>query len=91
MHQAGLEAIAESKRLGLWEYMDDVDALEMPEDLIAALRAHPAATDYFAAFPRSSKRFVLRWIKLATTPETRAKRLEQTALLAEQNLKIPGS
>ena len=91
MHHAGLEAIAESKRLGLWEYMDDVDALEIPEDLIAALRAHPAASDHFAAFSRSSKRFVLRWIKLAKTPETRAKRLEQTALLAAQNLKIPGS
>ena len=72
MHRAGLEAIAESKRLGLWEHMDDVDALEMPEDLIAALRAQPAATDYFAAFSSSSKRFVLRWIKLAKTPETRA-------------------
>ena len=91
MHRAGLEAIAESKRLGLWEYMEDVDALEVPEDLSVALRAYSAAADYFAAFPKSSKRFVLRWIKLAKTPETRARRLEKIALLAAQNLRIPGS
>lgn len=91
MHRAGLEAIAESKRRGLWTYMDDVDALEMPEDLSEALRAHPPASDHFAAFPASSRRFTLRWIKIAKTPETRAKRIKKTALLAAQNLKIPGS
>jgi uncharacterized protein YdeI (YjbR/CyaY-like superfamily) len=91
MHAAGLDAISESKRSGLWDFMDDVDALEIPNDLTEALRAKAPAADHFELFSPSSKRFVLRWIKLAKTPQTRAKRVEQTALLAAQNKKIPGS
>jgi uncharacterized protein YdeI (YjbR/CyaY-like superfamily) len=89
MHSAGLAAIAESKRSGLWNFMDDVDALIKPEDLIGALAAHPPATEYFDAFAKSTRRNILRWIKLAKTPETRAKRIEKTAVLAAQNQKIP--
>jgi uncharacterized protein YdeI (YjbR/CyaY-like superfamily) len=91
MHQAGLQVITEAKRSGLWNEMDDVDALEMPNDLLKALRANPPAMDHFERFPPSSKRFVLRWIKLAKTLETRVKRLETTAMLAVQNKRIPGS
>lgn len=89
MHPAGLAAIAESKRSGLWNFMDDVDALIKPEDLVAALEAHPPATEYFDAFAKSTRRNILRWIKLAKTPATRAKRIEKTAVLAAQNQKIP--
>ena len=90
MHPAGLSAIEAAKQSGLWNFMDDVDALIQPDDLVAALAVHCGAADYFAAFPAASKRFTLRWIKLAKTPETRAKRIEQTAALAAKNLKIPG-
>jgi uncharacterized protein YdeI (YjbR/CyaY-like superfamily) len=91
MHPAGLSAIEASKRSGLWNFMDDVDALIKPDDLVARLQHYPGATDYFDALGDSSKRFVLRWIKLAKTPATREKRIEQTAALAAQNMKIPGS
>ncbi|PZV18845.1 MAG: hypothetical protein DCF20_01965 [Pseudanabaena sp.] len=90
MYPAGLRAIEESKRKGLWDFMDDVDALIVPDDLAAALKAYPEATDYFDAFADSSKRFTLRWIKLAKTSATRAKRIEQAATLAAKNMKIPG-
>ena len=91
MSAAGLHAISESKRTGLWNFMDDVDALEFPDDLIGALRAHPGSAHHFERFPASSKRFVLRWIKVSKTPETRARRIQTTALLAAQNQRIPGS
>ena len=91
MHPLGLRAIEESKRRGLWNFMDDVDALIQPDDLVAALKAQPGATDYFDAFADSSKRFTLRWIKLAKTPATRARRIEQAAALAARNMKISGS
>ncbi len=91
MHPAGLEAIAVSKRNGLWNFMDDVDALIKPDDLVEALEAHPPAIQHFDAFGDASKRFALRWIKLAKKPETRAKRIQQTAILAANNKKIPGS
>ncbi|MEO1299226.1 MAG: YdeI/OmpD-associated family protein [Cyanobacteria bacterium J06636_16] len=90
MHSAGLEAIAESKRNGLWNFMDDVDALIKPADLAEALEAHPPANENFDAFSKSSRRNTLRWVKLAKTPATRAKRIQKTATLAAQNKKIPG-
>jgi uncharacterized protein YdeI (YjbR/CyaY-like superfamily) len=91
MHSAGLKAIEESKRCGLWNFMDDVDALIKPDDFVTALNDRPGATEYFDAFGDASKRFTLRWIKLAKTPETRAKRIEQAAILASKNMKIPGT
>ncbi len=91
MQAAGRSAIEASKRKGLWNFMDDVDALIKPDDLVKALSEHPPALENFDAFPDASKRFVLRWIKLAKKPETRAKRIAQTAELAAKNEKIPGS
>ena len=89
MHPAGLRAIAESKRLGLWHAMDDVDALILPDDLVAALQSRPPAPENFDAFAPSYKRNILRWITIAKTPHTRTKRLEATAELAAKNEKIP--
>jgi uncharacterized protein YdeI (YjbR/CyaY-like superfamily) len=91
MHPAGLRVIEESKLKGLWNFMDDVDALIKPDDLVVALKAHPGATEYFDVFANSSQRFTLRWIKLAKTPATRAKRIDQVSDLAAKNMKIPGS
>ena len=89
MHPAGLAAIAQAQRNGLWNFMDDVDALVLPDDLVAALEAHPPAKQNFETSAPSYRRNVLRWIKLAKTPATRAKRIEKTAILAAQNQKVP--
>ncbi|WP_204137538.1 YdeI family protein [Halomicronema sp. CCY15110] len=89
MHPAGLEAIAQSKRHGLWNFMDDVDALIMPEDFMAALDSHPPAREIFENSAPSYRRNVLRWIKLAKTPATRTKRIEKAVVFAAQNQKIP--
>lgn len=89
MHPAGLAAITESQRSGLWDAMDDVDALVVPDDLAAALAAYPPAAEHFPDFAPSYRRNVLRWIKLAKGPETRAKRIAQTAQRAARNEKIP--
>jgi uncharacterized protein YdeI (YjbR/CyaY-like superfamily) len=89
MHPAGLMAIEESKRRGLWDYMEDVDALQMPDDLIKALEAYPPALENFVESAVSYRRNVLRWIKLAKTPLTRAKRIEKTAVSAATGEKLP--
>ncbi len=89
MHASGLAVVEEGKNNGLWNFMDDVDALIMPDDLVEALKEHHPALENFEAFSPSSRRNVLRWIKLAKKPETRAKRIHKTATLAEQNKKVP--
>ena len=91
MHEAGLRSIEQSKKAGLWDFMDDVDALIVPQDLDAALVAHPPARLNFEAFPDSTKRNTLRWVKLAKTATTRKKRIEETARRAAMNERVPNA
>ena len=85
----GFAAIEASKRTGSWSFMDDVDALIVPADLAAALEAHQPAADRFDSLPRSYRRNVLRWIKLAKTGPTRSKRIERLANLTAEGQRIP--
>ncbi len=89
MHPAGLEAIAESKRQGLWDAMADVDALSIPTDLVEAFGKHPGTAEAFAAMAPSYRRNVLRWIKLAKTPSTRSKRITTVVDATARNEKLP--
>lgn len=85
MAPAGLDAVARAKADGSWAQLDAVEALTVPPDLRRALAAHPPAATHFEAFPRSSKRLILEWIASARTPETRDKRVLETARLAAEN------
>ena len=91
MHESGLKSIENSKTAGLWDFMDDVDKLMVPKDLSEELAKLDGAAEFFNAINDSSKRFVLRWIKLAKTEKTRKKRIEKLAILSAQGEKLPGS
>jgi uncharacterized protein YdeI (YjbR/CyaY-like superfamily) len=83
----GLTAIATAKRNGAWDTLSRSDALEVPKDLAAALRRNPPARTRWNAFPPSARKQMLAWIDAAKRPETRAKRIEQTATLAAENIR----
>lgn len=89
MHQSGLNAIAESKAMGLWDATADVDALVVSGDLACALDRLSGAGDYFHAAPPSYRRNVLRWIFNAKTDVTRQKRISQTATVSARRERIP--
>ena len=91
MEAPGLESIRRSRESGLWDFLDDGDALIVPPDLAEALDARPDARRHFDAFPPANRRFVLRWIKLARKPETRSRRIARIAELASRNERLPGS
>lgn len=91
MHESGLKAIESSKSSGLWNFMDDVDNLIVPEDLSEALSKLDGAADFFNSLNDSSKRFVLRWIKIAKTEKTRKNRIKKLAQLSSDGKKLPGS
>ncbi|WP_209329952.1 YdeI/OmpD-associated family protein [Lunatimonas salinarum] len=91
MQEAGFRSIALSKEAGLWDYMDDVDKLIVPEDLSEALKRLEGAEAFFDAINDSSKRFVLRWIKLAKSEKTRISRIERIAQLSARGEKLKGS
>ncbi len=87
MTLAGQVKIDAAQRDGSWHALDAVEALEVPPDLAAVLQAYGAAQANFAAFPRSAKRGILEWIAAAKTPATRARRIEETARLAAENIR----
>ncbi len=91
MQKAGFQSIEASKENGLWNFMDDVDRLIVPDDLSESLAKYPGATGFFNSINDSSKRFVLRWLKLAKTEKTRAARIKQLSELSAKGEKLKGS
>jgi uncharacterized protein YdeI (YjbR/CyaY-like superfamily) len=84
---AGLAAIDEAKQDGSWSRLDEVDRLSVPDDLAAALAERHPARSKFDAFPNSARRGILEWIASAKTPATRARRVDETARLAQENVR----
>ena len=72
---------------GSWTLLDAVENLEVPDDLAAEFARYPDARANFDAFPRSARRGILEWIVQAKRPETRVKRVTETARLAQENIR----
>lgn len=87
MAPAGLAAVETARQNGSWTVLDGVEALEVPEDLEAALRAKPGAADYFHGLSRSVRKAMLQWLVLSRRPETRQKRIDEIAALASERRK----
>lgn len=87
MTSAGMSKIDAAKQDGSWNALDAIEALKIPPDLDQALASNESAQRYFEVFPRSVKRGILEWIASAKKPETRAKRIEETARLAAENIR----
>ena len=81
MQPVGLALVEAAKADGSWTLLDDVEDLVVPDDLAAAFTATGRA--HWDAFPRSARRAILEWIVQARRPETRAKRIAETAAKAE--------
>lgn len=89
MRPSGRESVEAGKASGLWTFMDDVDALIVPDDLQAALDGAPPAADWWSAAAPSYRRNALRWLKLAKTDATRAKRIDAIAAASARGEKLP--
>lgn len=87
IQEAGLIKIEQAKKDGSWSFLDDVEALILPDDLQLAFSKNQVAKKNFETFPPSSKRGILEWIKNAKRPETRAKRIQNTVQKAAQGIR----
>ena len=85
--RSGKRTVRAAKKDGSWAALDAVEALIIPADLQVALAGYPQAGANFDGFPRSAKRSILEWISSAKKPETRTKRIEDTARLAADNIR----
>ncbi len=88
MRAPGLATVERAKAAGTWEGRDDVDRLEEPVDLLAALDQRTASQWWEAAAP-SYRRNVLRWIASAKREATRAKRIDTVVDHAARGEKVP--
>ncbi len=86
MRPPGHASISAGQASGLWDFFADVDALIVPPDLRDALGA---GEDAWAAQSPSYRRNVLRWIKIAKTAATRAKRIQAAAAATRAGEKLP--
>jgi uncharacterized protein YdeI (YjbR/CyaY-like superfamily) len=87
MLPAGVAVVEAARADGSWTALDDVEDLVEPPALAAALDADPRARAHWDAFPRSAKRGILEWISTAKRPETRERRIAETARLAAENVR----
>jgi uncharacterized protein YdeI (YjbR/CyaY-like superfamily) len=86
MTPAGEAKIAIAMASGQWDFLNDVDALIVPDDLALAL-TQKAASSVWDTYPRSIKRGTLEFIKTARTAATRAARIEEVSSSAAQGLR----
>lgn len=82
MTKAGRRKISDAKLNCTWSFLDDVEALVIPDDLALAFAKHNDTERNFRAYPPSLQRSILEWIKLARRSETRASRIVKTANMA---------
>lgn len=86
MRPAGIAAVETAKANGSWTVLDSVEALEVPDDLAAALDAEPGARAAYEGFSPSNRKAILWWVTSAKRPETRQRRIAETARLATQGI-----
>lgn len=84
----GLESVRVAKASGMWDAMNDVDALVVPDDLEEQLLSAPPARTHFDAFPPSTRHNILRWIASAKMQPTRDKRIAATVAEARENRRV---
>lgn len=86
MKEAGLTSIEIAKENNSWTFLDDVEAVAIPEDLKSELQNHNGY-EYFESLSKSAKKILLYWVKSAQRKETRQKRIIEIAENAAVNLK----
>jgi len=84
MTPAGEALIAAAQENGMWRFLDDVERLEAPQDLLDALGD---LGPVWEGYPRSVKRGTLEWIKTAKTDPTRRKRIADVVASAQSGLR----
>lgn len=87
MMPQGLKMVELAKQTGTWEALDKVDELKIPEEMKVLFKKKPLSKVNFEKFPVSTKKGILEWIYSAKQDSTRIKRITETVMLAEQNIR----
>ncbi|MEV0247395.1 YdeI/OmpD-associated family protein [Nocardia sp. NPDC050712] len=90
MTDAGRRAIAAAKSNGWWTIADQVEDLQEPPELAAALDLDPPARANWDGFPPSARKQMLWWIVSAARDTTRADRIAQIVTEARDGRRARG-
>jgi uncharacterized protein YdeI (YjbR/CyaY-like superfamily) len=87
MTPAGQALIDRALADGSWNTLDRSDALEVPSALASAFGAYPGSEERFSAFPPGVRKQLIFWVESAKTADTRVRRVDEIARLAQQNIR----
>jgi uncharacterized protein YdeI (YjbR/CyaY-like superfamily) len=88
MTAAGSRTIATAQANGMWDALNDVEKLIVPEDLQSAFDQNKIARSNWENFPPSSRKAILKWLSEAKKAETRAQRIMDAISAASENRRI---
>lgn len=86
MEEEGYKSIEIAKANGSWTFLDQVEALVVPEDLKEELAKLKGSMEYFESLSKSTKKILLYWVASAKRKETRQKRIVEIAENASKKL-----
>ena len=86
MRSAGMKCIEIAKENGYWTYLDNVEALILPDDLKEALENHEGAMEFYNSISNSGKKNILYWVLSGKRKETRQKRIKEIAENASKKI-----
>ncbi len=91
MTPAGLKTVEEARQNGRWDraYSSARGAVDVPEDLVEALRKNKTAYDNFESFPPSARFMYIHWVNEAKRQDTRERRIHTVVVRSEKDLR-PG-
>jgi uncharacterized protein YdeI (YjbR/CyaY-like superfamily) len=87
MTPAGQALIDQAKADGSWNKLDNSDSLTVPPALSQAFRRYPGSRKNFDAFPMSVRKQLIFWVEDARRDETRERRTDEVARLAQENIR----
>jgi uncharacterized protein YdeI (YjbR/CyaY-like superfamily) len=85
LRPAGIAAVEVAKANGSFYFLDDVEALIVPDDLATELGD---ARDVFDGFSAGRRKQALQWLKAAKWPATRAQRIAKIAAAAREGQSV---
>ena len=87
MKENGYRSIEIAKENGSQTFLDEIEALVIPEDLKKEFKNYKGSMEYFDNLSKSAKKILLYWIISAKRVDTRRKRILEIAENASNNLK----
>ncbi len=87
MTAAGIAVIERAKADGSWTILDRAESLNPPDELAEAFDSYPGSLAEFDAFPAGARKQLIYWVDSAKRSDTRRRRADEIARLAQQGIR----